>query len=370
MTSTSNALNLSLIFISLFCLNSLAHAQRAPGKSVSIPVVVTEVKKDVFHDKIEGLGTLRANETVTLMSTVTETITAVNFEDGQNVESGAILVEMTDNQEKDQLEQVRIAVDDAKKQLNRLELLVKDNAAPRAVLDEKRRDYNSARAKLSEIQSQLSDHLIVAPFSGRLGMRNISVGTLVRSGDAITTLDDNSQMKLDFTVPSIYLASLKNGLSITAKAKEFGEKNFSGAITSIANQIDPISRSIMVRAVLPNDELILRPGLFMNVEVSTNERQAIIIPEKATILEGNKNFVFLLDETQSPAIVKKTEVQVGARRAGEIEILSGLSVGEKVVTHGTINIRDGGVVSVMTTESGQDSLSSILDRSTVIKTNK
>ena len=363
MTSTSNVFCLSIFLFLMLCFVFSAYAQQASSKAKLTPIVVTEVKRDVFHDKIEGLGTLRANETVTLMSTVTETITAVNFEDGQNVEIGTILVEMTNNQEKAQLEQVRIAVDEAKKQLNRLELLVKSNAAPQALLDEQSRDYNSAKARLSEIQSQLSDHLILAPFSGRLGMRNISVGTMVRPGDAITTLDDNSQMKLDFTVPSIYLASLKSGLPINAKAREFGEKIFSGTIMSVANQIDPVSRSIMVRAILPNDGLTLRPGLLMNVEIIANERQAIIVPEKATILEGNKNFVFLLDETQSPAIVKRIEVEIGARRAGEIEIVSGLSVGDKVVTHGTINIRDGGAVSVMTTESGQDSLNSILDNS-------
>ncbi|OIN87625.1 MAG: hypothetical protein AUJ12_01155 [Alphaproteobacteria bacterium CG1_02_46_17] len=368
MKSSLLALGLCIVLAMTFGPAFSVEAQQAAGNNRPTPVVIALAKDDVFFDVIEGLGTLRANETITLMPTVTETVTAVNFEDGQYVEAGTILIEMTDGQEKAQLEQVRVAVDEARRQLTRVESLVKSSAASRALLDQQRRDYNAARARLAEIQSTLADHLIVAPFAGRLGMRNVSVGALMRPGEAITTLDDTSKMKLDFTVPSIHLTSLREGLSVTAKAREFGEKSFLGTISSVDGQIDPVSRSIMVRAVLPNDQLVLLPGLLMNVEIKANERKALVIPEKAAILEGERSYVFLLDESQVPEIVKKTEVEVGARRAGEVEILSGLNAGDKVVTHGTMNVRDGGIVSVMTTESGEDSLGTILDRSTQEKT--
>ena len=178
----------------------------------AVPVIVKAVVTDHFVDRVEALGTLRANETVVLTATVSEIVTDVHFEDGQRVKAGSILVEMTNEEEHALIEEERSTVAEAKKQYDRLRPLVQRGAASIALLDQRRREYETAKARLRAIESKLQDRLIIAPFAGIVGLRNISVGALIEPGDVITTLDDDSVMKLDFTVPSIHLASLKTGL--------------------------------------------------------------------------------------------------------------------------------------------------------------
>lgn len=145
-----------------------------------------------------------------LIATVSEIVTDVHFEDGQRVKAGSILVEMTNEEEHSLIEEERSTVAEAKKQYDRLRPLVKRGAASTSLLDQRRREYETAKARLRAIESKLQDRLIIAPFAGVVGLRNISVGALIKPGDVITTLDDDSVMKLDFTVPSIHLASLLN----------------------------------------------------------------------------------------------------------------------------------------------------------------
>jgi membrane fusion protein (multidrug efflux system) len=136
-----------------------------------------------------------------------------------------------------------------------------------------RREYETAKARLRAIESKLRDRLIIAPFDGAVGLRNVSVGALIEPGDVITTLDDNSVMKLDFTVPSIYLASIKSGTPIVATSPAFDKRRFEGQVSSIDSRIDPVTRAIVVRAILPNPERLLKPGLLMQVTLLKNPRE-------------------------------------------------------------------------------------------------
>ncbi len=245
------------------------HAQRDKGLQTA-NVVVTSAKIEPVTDQVEALGTLRANEAITLTATVSQTVTAVNFEDNARVEKDQVLVVMASGEEKAQLEQARAMADEARQQLERTRDLEKKGASSKSLLDEKQRDYNSASARLRETESRLKNFLITAPFSGVLGLRNISVGALLQPGTKITTLDDDSTMKLDFAVPSVFLNDLKIGAPITAKAREFGDREFKGEVASIDSQIDPVTRSIIVRALLPNEDHILKPGLLVSVDLFSN----------------------------------------------------------------------------------------------------
>lgn len=353
----------TLLLLSCLVTPAFAQAPSEKGGGRATPVVVAAAKKKSFFDTVEALGTLRANETVTLTATVTETVTSVNFTDGQRVEAGDVLLEMTSGQEKAQLDQASAEEDEAKQQLNRVAPLVKQGAASASLLDQRRREYETAKGRLAEVKSRMEDYLITAPFSGVLGLRNISIGALVRPGDPITTLDDDSVMKLDFSVPSVFLTSLKVGLPIVATAREFNDQKFKGEIASIDSQIDPITRAIMVRALIPNEDHILRPGLLMSVDLQSNQRMSIVLPEESLIPEGYNNYVLMLDKSQNPPVVRKTKITVGARRPGEIEVLDGLKEGALVVTHGTMNARDGQPVSVTAQEEGNETLPEILKKS-------
>jgi membrane fusion protein (multidrug efflux system) len=328
----------------------------------AVPVIVKAVGTDRFVDRVEAFGTLRANETVELTATVSETVTGIHFEDGQRVEAGSILVEMTSEEEHALIEEERSTVAEAKKQYDRLQPLVQRGAASISLLDQRRREYQTAKARLRAIESKLQDRLIIAPFAGIVGLRNISVGALIEPGDLITTLDDDSVMKLDFTVPSIHLASLKTGLPIAARSPAFPGRTFTGTIASISSRIDPVTRAIVARAILSNPERLLKPGLLMQVELLKNPREVVVIPEEALIPSGRDNHVLVVDRSAEPAVARRRQVTIGGRRPGEVEILDGLKTGEFVVVDGGLRTRPGQAVNVIATDTGNEPLARLLTR--------
>ena len=215
----------------------------------AMPVFAAEVKKTFFTDRIEALGTLRANESVELTASVIEKVNALYFEDGNRVADGDFLVEMTSAEEHAQLEEARALTVEADRQYRRVKSLAAQGTAARSLLDERRRQQETARARLSAIESRLSDRLIKAPFAGVVGLRNISVGALIEPGDIITTLDDDSVMKLDLSVPDVYLARLKPGLTVIARTRTYKDREFKGEVRSIDSRIDEVSRSVVVRVL-------------------------------------------------------------------------------------------------------------------------
>lgn len=353
----------SLSFLAL-CLTLLyagqAAAQPAGGGNPT-QVIVSKAYNKEFVDRVEAIGTLRANETVTLAATVTDTVTAINFTDGQQVAKGDILVEMTSGEEKALLDQQRALVNEASKQLQRTRDLAKNGAASTSILDERQREFTAAKAGMAALQSRLEDRIITAPFDGVVGLRNISVGALLQPGTQITTLDDISVMKLDFSVPSVYLPTLKAGLKITARATGF-DTPFEGEVTAINSQIDPVTRAITVRAVIPNPEGTLKPGLLMTVELMKNPRDAVTIPETAIIPEGRNHFVLVVDESQTPPVAEKRKITIGTRIPGALEVVQGLKAGEAVITQGTMTARPGQPVSVTTEQEPGESLEAVLKR--------
>lgn len=345
------------ICLLVFLFVALAEAQQS-GQAVA--VIVKEAQIDRFVDRVAALGTLRANETVDLSATVTDTVTVIHFDDGQRVKAGDILIEMTSTEEHALLEEARSTLDEAQKQYDRVKPLVARGAAARSQLDEQRRDYDTARARYRAIESRLQDRLIVAPFAGLVGLRNISVGALIEPGDIITTLDDDSVMKLDFTVPATYLATLKIGLPIEARAPSFVGHTFSGEISAINSRIDQTTRSIVARAILPNSDRLLKPGLLMHVELLKNPRDVVVIPEEALIPSGQENHVLVVDRSTDPLVAERRRVIIGARRLGEVEIRDGLKPGEFVVVHGTLHARPGQQVRIIAVAAADESLEHLL----------
>ncbi|MDX2480944.1 MAG: efflux RND transporter periplasmic adaptor subunit [Desulfuromusa sp.] len=348
--------------ISTFLLASAATlALAAPGQAQkSTPVIVAEAKIETLQDRIEVLGTLRANETVEITATITDTITVIHFDDGQRVAAGDILIEMTSLEEHAQLEEELSNVAEARKQFDRLAPLVKKGAASQTLLDQRVRELATAQARFKAIESRLQDRLILAPFSGMVGLRNISPGALVEPGDVITTLDDVSVMKLDFTVPTVHLAALNSGASIQARSPAFKEQVFSGTVKSINSRIDPVSRSIVARAIIDNPDGKLKPGLLMTVELLNNTRQGVVIPEEALIPSGRANYVMVVDQSISPLKVQRRNVQIGMRLFGSVEIIEGLEAGELVVTHGNTRIRPDQDVTILATDKGGAPLKNLL----------
>lgn len=344
-------------------LTGLILASAAIAAAPPTPVIVSTVRTEPFEDRIEALGTLRARESVALTAAVTETVSALYFDDGDRVEAGKVLAEMTSAEEHAQLEEARALVDEAERQYRRIQSLATQGTASKSLLDERRREWDTARARLVAIESRLSDRLIKAPFGGVVGLRNISVGALVEPGDLITTLDDDSAMKLDLAVPSVYLSSLVPGLPVVAITRAYGEREFTGEVRSIDSRVDPVTRSVVVRVLLPNPDRLLKPGMLMQVTLRKHPRETLVIPEAALMPVGREQFVLIAVPGGEGHTAERRPVRIGSRRAGEVEVLDGLTEGELVITRGTLRARPGQAVQVRAVDDGLQSLAELLQPS-------
>jgi len=183
----------------------------------------------------------------------------------------------------------------------------------------------------------------VAPFSGKIGLRRVSVGALVQPGTVITTLDDIDTIRLKFSVPETLLSSLRPGLEVEAQATAFPGRTYKGTITSIDSRVDQITRAVEIRADIPNPDGSLKPGMFMSYKLALQRREnAVLVPEEALLSEGTRHYVFVVADGRT----SKREVKVGERSTGEAEVLSGLKPGEVVVVAGIQKVRNGTAVRI------------------------
>ncbi len=316
---------------------------RGAAPEQSTPVVVTPVAREEFADRIEAIGTTLANESVVLTAQVAETVQRVGFQDGQEVEAGDVLVELTSGEESAQLAEARTNHAEALRQHQRSSELVAGGSESRARLDERTAARDAARARLQELEARLADRLIRAPFRGVLGLRGVSPGTLVRPGDPITTLDDIDVLKLDFTVPEIFLGDLRPGLEIEARSVAFPERSFSGEVTAVDTRVDPRTRAVRARAILSNQDHALRPGMLLTVQLIANRRTSLALPEEALVPVGPHQYVFVVDAEER---ARRVQVEIGGRRPGLVELRGGLDGSEIVILEGADQVRPGGLVRV------------------------
>lgn len=341
-------------------ISGLAAPAQAQGRGGPVPVFVQEAAETEFVDRIEAIGTLRANETVEITATVTDTVTGVYFDDGARVASGDTLLTMADGEERALLEEENAAAEEARRQLNRAQSLVGQGTISRSVLDERKRSYETAVARRRALQSRLKDRVITAPFDGVVGLRRISVGALVTPGDVITRIHDDSVMKLDFSVPTAYLSTIEPGLGIRARARALEGREFEGEISSLDNEIDPVTRSIIVRALLANDDRVLRPGLLMTVELLRNPRRAVTISEDAIVPIARETYAYVAVEKDGKPVAERRKITLGTRRPGEVEVIDGLSVGDRVVTRGASQLTPGQAIEVKAVSKSGDTLEELL----------
>jgi membrane fusion protein (multidrug efflux system) len=318
----------------------------APQQAAAPPATVTvhEVVSSQWVDSVDALGTAQAKESVTLTAKVTEVVRKVRFEDGDRVNQGDVLVELTGQAEVANLREAQAELNETQQQLTRLEPLVESGTIPRAQIDTQRAARDSARARADSIRARLAERVITAPFSGVLGFRQVSDGALVAPGTVIAVLDDTSTIKLDFSVPEVLLATLSAGQSITAKSIAYPDTEFTGVVSSVGSRVDPVTRAVTVRADVPNPEGLIKPGMLMSVELMTRPRQAIVIPELSLIQVGMRQSVFRVSDDGT---VEQVPVQTGARRRGEVEVLDGLAAGDRIVLEGTGKLRGGMTVAVV-----------------------
>jgi membrane fusion protein (multidrug efflux system) len=309
-------------------------------------VFAEPVRAQTFASRVEAIGTLEANERADLTLSASDRVTAVYFEDGERVKAGKTLVSLAQREQSALVEGAEAELAQANQELARLEPLAAQGAVSQAELDVARRNANAAAAQLRAVQSRQRDRVLVAPFDGVLGFRRVSVGSLVRPGDVVATLIDDSVMRLDFAVPSIFLTSLQPGLEIEARSADLPGQVFKGTVASINNAIDPVTRSVRVRAMIPNENGVLKAGMFAAVTLLAEPREALSIPEAALQPLGPDTYVWVVADGEQGPVANQVKVEVGLRQSGRAEILAGLTAGQRVVTEGGLRLREGAPVKV------------------------
>lgn len=306
-------------------------------------VIVAEARPLDFPLTVEAPGTARANESVEIRPQISESVTAIHFTEGQRVEAGTVLLELEDSEAKADVAAARAALVESETQASRAQELFKTKAVSASVLDQRTARRDADRAALDAAQSRLADTKIRAPFAGRLGLRRVSLGSLVTPSTIITTLDDTDTIKLDFDVPETALSLLAEGLVVEALSAAWPDQRFRGEVATIDTRVDPVSRTITVRARVPNQGALLRPGMFLAVRLLRENVSALMVPEQALVPEQSRQYVWVVGDGNA---VEKREVRTGRRRPGQVEIVDGLEAGERVVTEGTQKIRPGTSVEI------------------------
>ncbi|MHA7833744.1 MAG: efflux RND transporter periplasmic adaptor subunit [Algiphilus sp.] len=306
-------------------------------------VVIHTVGEREFVDRIEALGTARANEATLLTPNVAEKITDIRFRDGAQVTKGDILLRLDDRSERAELAAARARLSERQDALARAQDLAAQRVVSEAEVDLTRSELATAEAEVEAVAAHVEDRTIRAPFDGVIGLRTVSLGALIAPGDPIATLADIDTIKADFTIPARRYSLLQPGLPIRATTAGLPDRIYEGSLDSLDNEVDPVTRTITARALIDNNGRALRPGMLLEIELLAEQRANPAVPEAALMPRGDAQFVFVISDN----IAEQREVQLGMRTPGWAEILEGLAVGEQVVIRGAQGLSDGSAVEIM-----------------------
>ena len=317
-------------------------------------VEVVQVGTMRLQDDAEAVGTLRSRQSVTLRPEVSGRVANVAFADGARVRKGQLLVQFDDTLQRAELSQAQAQLSIARANLKRNQELVAENFVARRVLDESQANLQVAEAQVALAQARLARMRITAPFDGTLGLRSVNLGDYVKDGADLVNLEDTSALTVDFRLPERYQARIAAGQVVQVRLDALPGQNFSARVQAVDPLLDANGRSVSVRATLPpSPKGELRPGMFARVTTifSVNDA-ALVVPEEAIVPQAGKQFVFrLVDEGEGDArkrVSRRTEVQLGVRRGPQVQVMSGLSVGDTVVVAGQQRLqKDGTPVRVV-----------------------
>jgi membrane fusion protein, multidrug efflux system len=336
---TRRAFPAAFLVASLALLAACGGKDADKGGAGGAPAVVTTtvLAPAPWSDTFEAIGTTTARESVTVTAKVSETVTAVRFDSGQRVSAGQVLVTLSQGAQTAGLEEAAASYREAQALYERQRALGARQLVSASQLDAQRATRDAAKGRLDILRAQAGDRVISAPFDGVLGLRQVSPGSLVTPGTVITTVDDVSTIKLDFSVPESQLSALAVGQSVQTRSDAFPGETFTGTITSIGSRVDPGSRALSARAEIPNADARLRPGMLLRVLLSLPSRTTLQVPELSLQQVGQQAFVFRVNGDK----VDQVPVRIGARRPGWVELLDGVKAGDRVVVEGIVKLKPG-----------------------------
>lgn len=312
-------------------------------------VEAAEVRVGPVEITTEAVGTLLSNESVMLQPEVTGRVVGINFEEGRPVRLGQILIELDSSIERAQLAQEEADLALAQSNFDRARDLRRSNAGTQRALDEAQAQLRTAESAIELAKARLAKLTLTAPFDAVAGLRRISVGDLVTAGTDIVNLEQVRPLKVDFSVPEIFLPKVGNGQKIAVLVDAFPGEVFEGTVFAINPLLSEAGRALIVRALIDNTEVRLRPGLFARVTLTLSESaDAVWVAEQAVVPEAGKQFAFkVVDGGEGkPKVARRVEVALGQRRPGEVQVTAGLAPGDLVVVAGVQKVRNDAPVTV------------------------
>ncbi|WP_210496804.1 efflux RND transporter periplasmic adaptor subunit [Microvirga antarctica] len=325
------------------------------GPTGPATVEVDTVKTGRVVEIRESVGTVRAFESITVTAKIAGIINEIRFDEGQLVKAGDVLVQLDADERRAAIEQAIAEANRAMAlknevaiKLDRAMALNKTGAGTGAQVDDLTAQVKSLDSSLASAQAQrkaaearLEELTIRAPFAGRVGTRSVSLGAYISPGTRITSLDDLSKVRLDFSVPENLLGSLKAGQTVNATSAAYQGRVFKGVVSTLDTRVDQTTRTMKLTAEFTNSDEALKPGMFLSVglEVTTKE-DAVLIPEEAIVSEGLRQLVYPVKDNK----VGRRVIRIGQRQAGKVEVLEGLKPGESIVVLGVQRVRAGAEV--------------------------
>jgi membrane fusion protein, multidrug efflux system len=317
-------------------------AGAAKGLGAPSPVEVMVVSSESLDEKIQTTGTIIANEEVDIRSEVSGRITAINFREGDQVAKGTVLLKIYDTDLRAQLLKLEANRKLAETNEARQKRLFEKEAISRQEYDIVQTNLSGVLADIENLRAQLSKTLIRAPFDGTVGLRHVSVGAYLSPASPIATLTNVNPAKIDFAIPAKYARAVHRGSKIQFSVEGSSARR-TGTVYAVEPKVDPDTRSLLLRAVSPNEDRALVPGAFARIDVVLSSRgNAIVVPTQAIVPEQKGQKVFIVKNHKAESV----PVQIGLRTDRTVEIKSGLHTGDSLITSGIQGVKQGGDVSV------------------------
>lgn len=314
---------------------------QSKGRKLVVPVQTIVVRPGILSHTVHATGTILANEEVELRSEVAGRIVKINFQEGQSVQKGQLLIKIEDDELKAQLKKVELQVELANTEENRSKVLLGQNGISRQDYDIVLNRLNTYKADAEFIQAQIRKTAIVAPFSGSIGLRYVSEGSYVSASTLLATLLQSDPVKIEFAIPEKFAASVKQGNTISFTTQQ--EKKYTARVYANDQKIDFDTRSIKVRARTSNPKKELIPGSFVKVDLQLEQiKDAITLPAEAVVpvLAGQVVYLYKSGKAHTAKIL------TGIRSDTEVQVLKGLNPGDTVITTGIMMLRDGSPVQL------------------------
>ena len=309
-----------------------------------LPVKAEPVQILKVSDDVSAVGSLLAEESVIIRPEIDGRIVGLLFQEGQAVTAGTRLVTIDSTEYEAQAAAQRADLKTEEQRLVRTKDLYEQKFISKDALDVQVGNVARLKAHVEEAESRTAKTVIRAPFSGILGLRQVSPGAYVKAGSDIVRLENVSSIKVDFRIPENYLSKIRSNQEISVKLDAYPGEEFKGRVYAVEPVVDERTRTIAMRARIPNKGFKLKPGMFVRVAVTLDSRpNAVIVPEQAIWPQGKDSFVFRVVDGKAAL----TKVDIGNRSPGSVEIVKGLAANDVVITDGQIKLKDGAPVSVI-----------------------